>query len=596
MALPPEQFARIAGRVNLELLATKLVVVVGVGTVGSQVAKELANCGVGRLLFIDDDRLDEHNLVRHALPRDYLGDNKAEALAVYLGIAVPTLRPTALAHKVDEALSDEQVDELLAEADLIVAATDDRESQRRIARRALALDIPAVLPALYGDNGGEVFVQRSPRNPCFFCWDGFRDRDERVRGVRALNADTLGVIQLAVHLCLGILDPNSEFHRLLATQPGRAGPPQLFIQRRFAALGITDVRRRPNCPSCAVGPAQGVAVEAPPHGVGVVAPARARAPDWPRPLGNWPLIIVVGFVILIIVIFSATTGGSPAGTQTVTSTTTTAQPPALHLPLTATTTFRLAPHYVAPSSPVLVKMQDSQSTQFPPPDDDITITSRRQGLTLIVNYRITFNSQAMADGDYNPNIIKDFCLGVTTPETGGYGDSSTYVEGPLNTRTSSAHGFVVEGDAVYAAVVPGSYALSYVCADTPLSPPIGTVTTASIGTSYGDLDNALVIFQEHKARRDTVLEVGVIGGQDSLGLSEIRKRSCVTNNPDYQNSSTPTMSPSHVRIADSRSGAGLYGFGEFYALGTVTLPYSYSKIDGWVFEFVCGLAGPSVTL
>jgi molybdopterin/thiamine biosynthesis adenylyltransferase len=593
MALPPDQFARIAGRVNLELLATKLVVVVGVGTVGSQVAKELANCGVGRLLFIDDDRLDEHNLVRHALPRDYLGDNKAEALAVYLGIAVPTLRPTALARKVDEALSDEQVDELLAEADLIVVATDDRESQRRIARRAFALDIPAVLPALYGDNGGEVFVQRSPRNPCFFCWDGFRDRDERVRGVRALNADTLGVIQLAVHLCLGILDRHSEFHRLLATQPGRAGPPQLFIQRRFAALGITDIRRRPNCPSCAVGPAHGVAVEAPAPGVRAAAPARARVPDTPRAAGNRPLLLVLGFVILIIVIISATSGGSNPGAQSVTSTSTT-QAPTVHLPLTASTTFRLVPVYAAPSSPVLVKLQDSQSTIFPSPNDAITVTSRREGLTLLVHYRVTFNPQARTDGDYNTNIVKEFCLGVTT--TGGYGNSSTYVEGPLTTRVSAAHGFIVEGDAVYAALVPGSYALSYLCADTPLSPSIGTVTTPSIGTAYGGLDSALVIFQEHKARRDTVLEVGIIGGPDSLGVSDIRKRSCVTNNAAYQNSSTPTLSPSHVRIADSHSGAGLYGFGEFYALGTVTLPYSYSKIAGWVFEFDCGLSGPIVTL
>ena len=255
MSVSPEHFARIAGRVDVPLLATKLTTVIGVGTVGSQVARELANSGVGRLVLIDHDLLEEPNLIRHALPREYLGMNKAEAMTVYLAAQVPTLRPAALSRKVDSALSDTRLDEILKDADLIVAATDDREAQRRVARRALALDIPAVFPALYGDNGGEVFVQRSPRNPCFFCWDGYRNVDERLRGVEALNADTLPVLQLAVQLSLGVLDPRSEYAGLMAAPRSDSRPRQLFIQRRFAALEMAPQARRFDCPNCAVGPA-----------------------------------------------------------------------------------------------------------------------------------------------------------------------------------------------------------------------------------------------------------------------------------------------------------------------------------------------------
>jgi molybdopterin/thiamine biosynthesis adenylyltransferase len=270
MSVTPGQFNRIASRLDIHLLSTKLVVVVGIGTVGSQIASELANDGVGRLRLIDDDRLEEGNLPRHALTRAYLGMNKAEALTLHLSDEVPTLKAKALPRKVDQSMSDKALDSLLRDADLIVAATDDRDAQRRIARRALALDIPAVLPALYGDSGGEVFVQRSSQHPCFFCWDGFRPQDERLRGVAAINAETLAVLQLAVQLCLGILDRNSEYAEFMVGPPHDRRPFQLFIQRRYAALERAPQRRRDECPLCNVGPAPGNTWTAP-------APAATQA-------------------------------------------------------------------------------------------------------------------------------------------------------------------------------------------------------------------------------------------------------------------------------------------------------------------------------
>ncbi|MGH2911848.1 MAG: ThiF family adenylyltransferase [Solirubrobacteraceae bacterium] len=274
MAVPPEQFARVSGRLNISLLATKLVMIAGVGTVGSQIARELANGGVGRLRMVDGDVLEESNLVRHALTRQYLGTNKAEAMTLYLADEVPTLRAEALPRYIDSSLSDGGLDKLLVDADLIIAATDDRDAQRRIARRALALDIPAVVPALYGDNGGEVFVQRSSRNSCFFCWDGFRPTDERLRGVTALNADTLAVLQLAVHLSFGVLDRASVYAGLFAVSRDDPRPRQLFIQRRLAALEIAPMRRRSECPACGVGPAVGTPVASPPQ----PSPPRPTAP------------------------------------------------------------------------------------------------------------------------------------------------------------------------------------------------------------------------------------------------------------------------------------------------------------------------------
>lgn len=249
----PDRFARIAGRVNLDLADKQLVVIVGVGTVGSQIAEELANSGVGRLRLIDGDCLETANLVRHVLPQSYVGMNKAEGLALYLSDEIPTLRPEALPRYINNSLTDGELDGLLADADLVVAATDDRDAQRRLGRRALALDTPAIFPALYGDSGGEVFVQLDPGHPCFLCWDAFRTENERLRSVAALNADTLALIQLAVHLSVGLLDDGSDYADLL--RPTGQAQPQIFIQNEFA-LAIRPVAIRPTCPACAIGPAQ----------------------------------------------------------------------------------------------------------------------------------------------------------------------------------------------------------------------------------------------------------------------------------------------------------------------------------------------------
>jgi molybdopterin/thiamine biosynthesis adenylyltransferase len=249
-----EFFRRVAGRVNLPVLRDAFVVVIGAGSVGSAIGDELARCGVGHLAFMDGDPLEPHNVPRHVLSAAYVGTNKAEAMAAHLRIALPGLDVGAIPRYVDDSLSDLELDSLLAAASLIIITTDDRGVQRRVARRALALDIPAVIPGLYVNGGGEVFIQLGPGQACFLCWDDFRDADAEVRGVTAINADALAVNQQAVFLALAILDPSSRHARDMAPPRGDDRPRQLFVLRPGSALLRALALRRDGCPSCAVGP------------------------------------------------------------------------------------------------------------------------------------------------------------------------------------------------------------------------------------------------------------------------------------------------------------------------------------------------------
>jgi molybdopterin/thiamine biosynthesis adenylyltransferase len=255
----PEYLARVRDRVDLTRLGEIRVVIFGLGTVGSPIAVELGGSGVRRFRLLDGDVLEPANIVRHVCKQPYVGRNKAESVADLIRLSYPPESTEVEYYPcfVDGAMSDNFLDELIQDADLVIAATDDRRAQRRIAERALALDVPAVFPALYPDGGGEVFVQLGPGAPCLLCWEAFRPAEESLRAVTALNVEAVSVIGLAVQLALGVLDPSSTFARLFAGTPTDREPRTLFVMRPHASVQYVRVSQRPNCPTCQVGPAAG---------------------------------------------------------------------------------------------------------------------------------------------------------------------------------------------------------------------------------------------------------------------------------------------------------------------------------------------------
>jgi ThiF family len=264
----------------LPLLRAKRVAVVGVGTVGSQIANELAKCGVGHLRLIDHDRLEVANLSRHILPVAYVGRNKAEGLAEHLAAQVDGLRAEAIPSKIDQSVPDDLLDEWL-DVDLIVAATDDRQAQRRIGQRAFVPATPAIFPALYVEGGGEVIVQLDHGWPCFGCWDYFRTEEEQLRGVTGLNISGWPVIYTSIRLCLGMLDPSSE-HREMMVERGERQPTQGFLLRPSGDLHTVSLIWRPNCPSCGVGSAE--SLRRPADLIRRPATVRARRPPVRQPV------------------------------------------------------------------------------------------------------------------------------------------------------------------------------------------------------------------------------------------------------------------------------------------------------------------------
>jgi hypothetical protein len=125
------------------------VAVIGVGGTGSPTATLLARSGVGELVLIDPDNLEESNLnrVRGAARLD-VGKNKAVILARFISSLGLRTNVTALSSHVDSA---EGVD-ALASCDVVFGCTDDQIGREILNTAAYAYAQPYVDVGL----GGQV--------------------------------------------------------------------------------------------------------------------------------------------------------------------------------------------------------------------------------------------------------------------------------------------------------------------------------------------------------------------------------------------------------------------------------------------------------
>lgn len=108
-------------------LESARVVCVGVGSLGSTVALQLARSGVGHLTLIDHDQLVSANLGRHVLGADDLGRAKAEALHERIRKDLPTTEVAAFSTFAEVVMYKNP--KVFEQADLVVVTTADWPSE-----------------------------------------------------------------------------------------------------------------------------------------------------------------------------------------------------------------------------------------------------------------------------------------------------------------------------------------------------------------------------------------------------------------------------------------------------------------------------------
>lgn len=167
-----EMYSRSKGILEVDILSSKRVMIIGLGSFGSQIAIELAKAGVGEFALFDFDRVELHNLARHTCTIKDLGRLKTDAIKdAVMGknkLAKVDLFPINITD--NKELMDEQV----AKADLIICATDNNASRFYLTQCLLKSNKVALFGgAITRAEGGDVFRHR-PGGPCYNCLVGSR--------------------------------------------------------------------------------------------------------------------------------------------------------------------------------------------------------------------------------------------------------------------------------------------------------------------------------------------------------------------------------------------------------------------------------------
>lgn len=163
-------YSRNKGILELNILEGKRVMIVGLGSFGSQIAIELAKAGVGHFALMDFDRVELHNLARHTSTVNDLGRLKTDVISD----AIKGKNPYAQVDKFPINITEDTdlLRQECAKADLVICATDNNRSRFVLSEELVATGKTGIFGrAITRAEGGDVFVYR-PGGPCYCCLIG----------------------------------------------------------------------------------------------------------------------------------------------------------------------------------------------------------------------------------------------------------------------------------------------------------------------------------------------------------------------------------------------------------------------------------------
>ena len=182
------------------------VAVCGLGGLGSNIAIALARAGVGKLILVDFDTVDITNLHRQQYKAAQLGEWKTKALAENLREIAPYLELET--HTT--AITEENLEEILADADIICEAFDDAEAKAMLVNGVLEKLHTKYLIAASGMAGfGSANSIRTRRisERFYLCGDGISDVTE---GIGLLSSRVMVCAAHEAHMVLRILSGQFE--------------------------------------------------------------------------------------------------------------------------------------------------------------------------------------------------------------------------------------------------------------------------------------------------------------------------------------------------------------------------------------------------
>ncbi len=154
-----DEFSRtelLIGREGCEKLRGKTILVFGLGGVGSHCTEALARCGIGRLILVDNDKVELSNLNRQSIAyHSTIGRQKTEVMRERIADICPdtqvqTFETFVLPENLNTFFPEPEGDDdwngtsLSARPDYIIDAIDTVTAKVAIAERAVRIGVPII--------------------------------------------------------------------------------------------------------------------------------------------------------------------------------------------------------------------------------------------------------------------------------------------------------------------------------------------------------------------------------------------------------------------------------------------------------------------
>jgi molybdopterin/thiamine biosynthesis adenylyltransferase len=284
--LEPEAtpFARLPSEI-VQDLRSRSVMIVGVGSGGSEIALNLACSGIGRLDLVDSDRLRPENYIRFPTGKQELGRHKVDVVSSMIH---ERELPTEVGlHHLDVVTDADQFRGLLSPSiDLLICATDSTRSRRLVNCTAVQMRIPCIIAGTLNNGRIAEVLRISPfESACYECVrlelgavleeEAFGDRpitpyvgpEEMRQEGAALRMDITIPAALASNVAIQVLNPAKcksapTPYILWGREANMSLPPPFQFEYPFAT-NFVPVKKRKDCPVCGALPAELVGVDVP---------------------------------------------------------------------------------------------------------------------------------------------------------------------------------------------------------------------------------------------------------------------------------------------------------------------------------------------
>ncbi|MHA1617404.1 MAG: HesA/MoeB/ThiF family protein [Candidatus Njordarchaeales archaeon] len=215
-------------------LKKSTICIIGVGGLGSLAAIYAVAAGFGKVIIVDKERVELSNLNRQILHwTTDIGKEKVESAVEKL----KKLNPNVEIRAINTEITEENVDEIIKDADIVLDCLDNWETRHLLNRVCVRQKKPLIHAGIYGLDG-QLMVVIPGKTPCLYCvFGGIKEKREKfpVVGVTPAIMASLQVLE-AIKLVTGYGEP--FLNKLL------------IFEGYHTSFSEIPIERRKDCPVC----------------------------------------------------------------------------------------------------------------------------------------------------------------------------------------------------------------------------------------------------------------------------------------------------------------------------------------------------------